>query len=72
MTPATSSKLLTAELVLRVVRVVVLTLAAFAESLPGEESTVVGTALDGAAALPKTVEPKVLPATASVNVIGVK
>ena len=50
----------------------VLTLVAFAEGLPGEESTVVETELDGAAALPMTVESKVLPTTASVNMIGVK
>ena len=43
-----------------------------AEGLPAKASTVVETELGAAVALPKTVEPKVLPATANVNVIGVK
>jgi hypothetical protein len=43
------------------------------EGLPGEDpraGKAIG--LGGATALPKTVEPKVLPATASVDEIGVK
>ena len=75
MTAATSSKLVTAGLgVVRIVRAVgTLTLAACIEGTPGEDSIVVGiVGLGGAVALPKTVEPKVLPATASVDVIGVK
>jgi hypothetical protein len=73
MTPATSS---TAELGLgRVVRAgaAVPDAAECIEGLPGEDpraGKAIG--LGGATALPKTVEPKVLPATASVDEIGVK
>lgn len=42
------------------------------ESLPGEGPIVGVIGLGGTEAEPNTVEPKVLPATASVDVIGVK
>lgn len=58
---------------LELVRVVRAELAACIAGLPGEDPNVVeAIGLGGDAAAPKTVEPKVLPATASVDVIGVK